>query len=164
MPQTVKEWYERYQRPECPFECEVRSVCSLSHLSREEKAEACGDASVEEMTKALPPKWNVVVDEDGLREWLHETHETPTYAKPLVRLIVSTYHSVEKVSQVFYRMNMQDKIALTIFDEAHVTCLDKKNKKKSPSKSSTSVDFSLALRDTHFRNDNINGNLTNEEL
>ena len=156
MPQTVSEWYERYQRPECPFECEVRSVCSLSHLSREEKAEACGDASVEKMTKTLPPKWNVVVDDvTDLREWLHET---PTYAKPLVRLIVSTYHSVEKVSQAFHRNNMQDKIALTIFDEAHVTCLDKKNKKKSPSKSSTSVDFSLALRDTRFdSNENIDG-------
>ena len=67
------------------------------------------------MKKVPPPKWNVVVDKDWSCEWLHET---PTYAKPLVRLIVSTYHSVEKVSQVFYRMNMQDKIALTIFDEA----------------------------------------------
>ena len=163
IPQTLNEWYERCTRRECPFECEVRSVCSLPNLSPEDRAEACGDVSQADTCEIIRNNkdwsgWNVVVDSVvELRKWLHNT---PTHAKPLVRLIVSTYHSVSTVSEAFYKTNMQSKIDLTIFDEAHLTCV-----KKSTSESSNGVDFSFALRDTHFNADGkINGMTSQRRL
>ena len=75
-------------------------------------------------------------------------HRDKSPAKPIVRLIVSTYHSASTVSEAFYSSNIFP--AITIFDEAHVTCVSQrpsKRKRDQSEASSSGVDFALALKD-----------------
>ena len=135
--ETIDAWhalmYERPGHPECLFECEVASVCSLPKLSPKELSKLCGDEYLceneEEVKdklkdklkeKGWPNQWKKVVDKlDTVVEWIRPGRGA-TSSKPFVRLTVSTYHSASVVSEAFYTCTK--KPALTIFDEAHVTC------------------------------------------
>ena len=149
IPQTIDEWhtlvYERPGLPECMLECEVATVCSLQKLSQKELLDVCGDEYENEeevkdrlmdklKEKEWPNEWQEVVDNlETMVKWI-ERGRGDMSSKPLVRLTVSTYHSSSVVSEAFYKCGKEP--ALTIFDEARVTCDD-----------DSGVNVALALKD-----------------
>ena len=162
IPQTIDEWYDRCNRDACPFMCEVTSVCSLPKLSSREANDNVSEESEDEIKDQLkeknwPKGWNEVVDDfDSLGVWLRRPQRDKSPDKPLVRLTVSTYHSVSKVSTAFHKNSKDVKLALTIFDEAHVTCVNNSASKSSLNRSSE-VDFTLALKDTEVEGNTLSG-------
>jgi len=155
------EWRRRTSREGCPFACEAISVCSLGSLKGEAAEEAAGDTDVDtcrQRLEALPPAWRrVAQSSDELHDWLMPIggDEEPVSTLPRVQLVLSTYHSADQVAAALYQIPGTKRATLTIFDEAHVTAIQRRLAAKGSL--AEKVDFTRALREFAVKDERVYG-------